>query len=105
MLYTHPYITRVTHARHAPQKAHIDYRYIPLHTVTYPQNSRIDSRHIPLHTAPQNAHIYYLEWHKGREVEFSAAAGFLFKISAGAFTMMRSRVTYRYIPLYTATYR
>ena len=31
----------------------------------------------------KNTHVDYIEWHKGRETEFSASTGFLFKISGG----------------------
>ena len=43
----------------------------------------------------KNTHVPYIEWHKGRETEFSAAAGFLFKISGGASAMLRSRDVHR----------
>ena len=48
-----------------------------------------------VHAGHRNRHVDFIEWHKGRETEFSAAAGFLFKISAGASTMMRSRTLQR----------
>ena len=42
-----------------------------------------------------NGHKDVLEWHKGREVEFSSADGFLRKIAGGAATMLRSRDLHR----------
>ena len=46
-------------------------------------------------TGARNDHKDVLEWQKGREVEFSSAAGFLHKIAGGAATMLRSRDLHR----------